>query len=406
MSKKIILLLLIFAFSFMSVGYASINSVALNITGSIESQPQSGVFISSVVLVDSKNADVNNSQIISAYQTNLESNIHLSPETTDSYITYDITFHNNSTTNYYYTGSTYDERFYSNNDITYEEINIPIGDLLAAGKRKTYQIKFKYNTSTVPSQNNLESCINFNFKKGYSVTYENISVIDQPTYVLEGETLVTSLTLNDISAPIEVKLGGNILNSSAYIYNNYTVTLTNVTADVHIRQLKKYTITNMVKNGSFEEGLTNWMETGTEGSWHQVNISMHGSYGYYRIPSASQYNYIRQVISWISSHKYYYYGYAISSTTQRFTSDVTNKGGMFTVTTGPSSWTKGSVIYTPDFTGDNTISVNFQNSTDNIIVDGIGVIDLTLAFGSGNEPNKTWCDQNIGYFDGSITVYK
>ena len=79
---------------------------------------------------------------------------------------------------------------------------------------------------------------------------------------------------------------------------------------------------------------------------------------------------------------------------------------MFSVTTGPSSWTKGSIIYTPDFTGDNTISVNFQNSTDNIIVDGIGVIDLTLAFGSGNEPNKTWCDQNIGYFDGSITVYK
>ena len=53
----------------------------------------------------------------------------------------------------------------------------------------------------------------------------------------------------------------------------------------------------MVKNGSFEDGLTNWMETGTEGSWKQVNISMHGSYGYYRIPSASQYNYIRQVIS-------------------------------------------------------------------------------------------------------------
>ena len=38
--------------------------------------------------------------------------------------------------------------------------------------------------------------------------------------------------------------------------------------------------------------------------------------------------------------------------------------------------------------------------------DGLMLIDLTEAFGSGNEPSKEWCDANINYFDGATTVYK
>lgn len=39
-------------------------------------------------------------------------------------------------------------------------------------------------------------------------------------------------------------------------------------------------------------------------------------------------------------------------------------------------------------------------------VDAVMLIDLTEAFGSGNEPTKEWCDENISYFDGSTIVYK
>ncbi|MBE6161808.1 MAG: hypothetical protein E7158_06290 [Firmicutes bacterium] len=39
-------------------------------------------------------------------------------------------------------------------------------------------------------------------------------------------------------------------------------------------------------------------------------------------------------------------------------------------------------------------------------VDGIGMVDLTEAFGAGNEPTQQWCDENIEYFDGSTTIYK
>ena len=38
--------------------------------------------------------------------------------------------------------------------------------------------------------------------------------------------------------------------------------------------------------------------------------------------------------------------------------------------------------------------------------DGLVVIDLTATFGSGNEPDKEWCDRHINYFDGTTIIYK
>lgn len=34
------------------------------------------------------------------------------------------------------------------------------------------------------------------------------------------------------------------------------------------------------------------------------------------------------------------------------------------------------------------------------------IVDLTEAFGSGNEPDKNWCDINIPFFEGSVTILK
>ena len=38
-------------------------------------------------------------------------------------------------------------------------------------------------------------------------------------------------------------------------------------------------------------------------------------------------------------------------------------------------------------------------------IDGLIVVDLTAAFGSGKEPSQGWCDSNINYFNGTTTVY-
>lgn len=42
------------------------------------------------------------------------------------------------------------------------------------------------------------------------------------------------------------------------------------------------------------------------------------------------------------------------------------------------------------------------NPTGELWVDGLMIVDLTAAFGSGNEPTKDWCDTNIPFFTGVI----
>ena len=85
---------------------------------------------------------------------------------------------------------------------------------------------------------------------------------------------------------------------------------------------------------------------------------------------------------------------------------VTLKGGNINFTTNSSTYTKGHAMFTPDFTGYNDISINYGDTTDSTNIDGVGIVDLTAAFGAGNEPSVSWCNSNINYFDGSMVVYK
>lgn len=61
-----------------------------------------------------------------------------------------------------------------------------------------------------------------------------------------------------------------------------------------------------------------------------------------------------------------------------------------------SSWTSG----------DYQLRVDFDNNTvaADVWYDGLMLIDLTACFGSGSEPSVNWCNKNIPYFTGTITV--
>ena len=39
-----------------------------------------------------------------------------------------------------------------------------------------------------------------------------------------------------------------------------------------------------------------------------------------------------------------------------------------------------------------------------VYLDGAMVVDLTACFGSGNEPTKEWCDENIPFFEGTVKL--
>ena len=85
---------------FMGVGYASINSISLNVNGKMTAQVQDGIFITTVEYLNSNYADVNNSKIINASKTNLNSNVVLL-NNPNAYITYNGSFTNDNCTNDY-----------------------------------------------------------------------------------------------------------------------------------------------------------------------------------------------------------------------------------------------------------------------------------------------------------------
>lgn len=136
----------------------------------------------------------------------------------------------------------------------------------------------------------------------------------------------------------------------------------------------------------------------------KVELEVNGAARFY---SNSITNYLQQRIYWEQGHIYYYCVYGISDGYQTIACDVENVNGTyFAFMANPRSWTKGSSYFTQSFSGYKNISINYGATTNTSYVDDICIVDLTEAFGKGNEPSKEWCDSNINYFNGSTTVIK
>lgn len=69
------------------------------------------------------------------------------------------------------------------------------------------------------------------------------------------------------------------------------------------------------------------------------------------------------------------------------------------------SWYRHSGIFTMSY--DSLTGFQFallQPISKIMYIDGIMLIDLTSAFGAGNEPTREWCDENIPFFEDSYTL--
>ena len=59
-----------------------------------------------------------------------------------------------------------------------------------------------------------------------------------------------------------------------------------------------------------------------------------------------------------------------------------------------------SLCFSPPTMGDTSVWISARI----IWIDGALLVDLTAAFGAGNEPTKSWCDSNIPFFLGSLDI--
>ena len=157
---------LVIATLFMCIGYASINSISLEIDGELVAQVQDGIFITEANYSSNVSADLSSSQVISAYQTNLNSRVVLSETDPNSSITYEIIIYNSTDSDYSFVSADYvlDNNIYDNENIIFSHTGLEPGDLLASGQSVRFLLKFYYKNNVVPDDNQLNSVINFVFE--------------------------------------------------------------------------------------------------------------------------------------------------------------------------------------------------------------------------------------------------
>ena len=179
--KRILPLMMLIITLFMGIVYASVNSVSLELKGTLVSKEVDKVFITEINYDNDSNADSLNSNI-SAYQTNVDSHIILS-NNQDASITYKITFYNSTNIDYIYIGPEYiiSELTYSNPNITFELTGMDEGYIITPGETKIAFLTFKY-IGTDTSNIELKSSINFNFEKLPILELSN----ENETYKLEN----------------------------------------------------------------------------------------------------------------------------------------------------------------------------------------------------------------------------
>lgn len=264
-NKKLPLFLLI-ATLFIGIGYATLNATPLEISGTITMQEKEGLFISDIEFSDSLNNNTEKMDVISTFNTTINSTVTLSANDNESYTTYIITIYNNSDNNYYYTGTTYDEEFYDNQDIIYKVTNSS-NNIIKSHNIAIFYITFNYKDSISSNNNILNSYIKFNFDKIHLVTYENIHNENLPEYVLDNETLNITFE-EDISPSFKVYINNN--PTTDYTFTNNTLTILSVQGNIKIvGYIPTVSLSNslipVTYNGS------SWIVSNNDSTWYDYD---------------------------------------------------------------------------------------------------------------------------------------
>ena len=220
-----------FCFLFSCIVYASISSVNMEVDGVAKAESQDGIFITDVVYNSGNNVDEANSSIKSFYQTMMSSHIELGTSGTSS-ITYTISLYNNSDDLYRYNGPKFDNEFYDNNNIIFSVEGLNIGDTINSKDKLNFTITFSYSDTSNITNNILNSYITFSFQKIYTVTYENLTNTNLPTYVVYGEDYVANLGVADYK--ISIYVSENLLSKDEYTYNDGTFVIPKPTGNMKI----------------------------------------------------------------------------------------------------------------------------------------------------------------------------
>lgn len=120
-----------------------------------------------------------------------------------------------------------------------------------------------------------------------------------------------------------------------------------------------------------------------------------------------------QTNTWIGGHKYYFSIWVMQRTSLVSSIQVNFHSTEVlpaATNTTLNEWERHSCCPEPkggttNYSG--VFTINCKNHPGNNAltnIDGLMWVDLTAAFGAGNEPDKEWCDANIPFTTSSVTV--
>ena len=151
----------------LGIGYAAINTIVLEIEGTGKADVQEGVFITDVTYTSNVDANLSTSQVKNFIGTTMNSTVELSKTNLNSEIVYKVSVYNSSAKDCTFLGVFYDTENYDNPDIVFEIMSegFKVGDIIAPKENKEIYIKFKYSGTAIPSNNVLNSYLNFKIKE-------------------------------------------------------------------------------------------------------------------------------------------------------------------------------------------------------------------------------------------------
>ena len=285
LSNKVIIIMMFLATIFMSVGYAAINNVTLTTRG------LGNVIIEHSVHVSVATSAHSDSTINSFSGTMLNSTVDLTNHQTE---TFSVTIYNTTNNDYYFDQvlrDTEQSLFYDNQHITLSLSGLNQNDLLTPGSSVTFTVTFGFEngfTPSSPSDYILNSYINFKFRKGLTVTYNNIDITNKnyPTIALEGTSFSVSF-YGDMPYDVKVTSGSSVLTENThYTYitdpsdsTHKLLTVNNVSNNITIDRY--YHITYTLNGGTNNSGnLTKYL-AGTSETFLDPSYTKHRFDGWF-----------------------------------------------------------------------------------------------------------------------------
>lgn len=233
---------------------------------------------------------------------------------------------------------------------------------------------------------------------------QGYTIYDKDGNVIEGNVVVD----NPLTT-VPYKAGNYKIKYSLKDNNNNIISQT--TRSITITP-STYEITNLVVNGSFEDGFNGWdgfMNTISHEIKTDVTKSKFGS-SYAEIYFGAG-GWAQQTVSNLNVNNQYYVSAYVNIIDLPSGNAGIRVNNLFTNVTNYNNTknyvTNGYIKVSGILEASNT-ELQFWYGGDysgpTAYYDGYLLVDLTETFGAGNEPSQEWCDENIDWFEGTTKI--